>query len=212
MKRLLIAGAGGLGREVAAWAPHCHGHGVDWELGGFLDDNPHALDGFAMGELRVVGSIRDYRPAPEEVVGIALGLPKIRKELCDHLDSAGAVFANLIHQSVIMGARVKLGRGVLICPRAVLSVDIEVGDFVGINLCCTVGHDVRIGAYSQLSAQCDLTGGVQLGEGVFMGSGARVIPQVTVGDWAVLGAGSVTVRKVPAGMTVVGVPARPLVI
>jgi len=43
---------------------------------------------------------------------------------------------------------------------------------------------------------------------VFMGSRASIIPGKTVGSRAIVGAGAVVVRDVPAGVTVVGIPAR----
>jgi len=47
-----------------------------------------------------------------------------------------------------------------------------------------------------------------IGNNVVIGSGAIVLGPITVGDGARVGAGSVVVKPVPAGMTVVGVPAR----
>jgi maltose O-acetyltransferase len=51
---------------------------------------------------------------------------------------------------------------------------------------------------------------VRIGRNVWIGGGAIVLPGVTVGDDAVVGAGSVVTRDVPAGVTVVGNPARVL--
>ena len=48
----------------------------------------------------------------------------------------------------------------------------------------------------------------QMGREVFVGSSVAIIPGVSVGDGACLGAGSVVVRDVPAGASVMGVPAR----
>jgi serine O-acetyltransferase len=49
-----------------------------------------------------------------------------------------------------------------------------------------------------------------LGNDVVIGTGAVVLGPLTVGDGARIGAGSVVVRPVQAGVTVVGVPARPV--
>jgi acetyltransferase-like isoleucine patch superfamily enzyme len=51
---------------------------------------------------------------------------------------------------------------------------------------------------------------VRICEGADLGAGAVVLPKLTVGADAVLGAGAVAVRDVAPGITVVGVPARPL--
>ncbi len=47
-----------------------------------------------------------------------------------------------------------------------------------------------------------------IGNNVVIGSGAIILGPITVGEGARVGAGSVVVKSVPAGMTVVGVPAR----
>jgi serine O-acetyltransferase len=48
-----------------------------------------------------------------------------------------------------------------------------------------------------------------IGDNVFIGAGARVLGGVCVGDNAVIGANAVVIHDVPAGVTAVGVPARP---
>jgi maltose O-acetyltransferase len=49
---------------------------------------------------------------------------------------------------------------------------------------------------------------VRIGRNVWIGGGAIILPGVSIGDDAVIGAGSVVTRRVPAGATVVGNPAR----
>lgn len=48
----------------------------------------------------------------------------------------------------------------------------------------------------------------RVGRGAFIGVHAVILPGVTVGPGAIVGAGSVVTRDVPAGSTVVGVPAK----
>lgn len=44
MKRIIILGAGGLGRQVLAQLQVDYGHGIDWVIGGFLDERgPEAV-------------------------------------------------------------------------------------------------------------------------------------------------------------------------
>ncbi len=50
---------------------------------------------------------------------------------------------------------------------------------------------------------------VTIGSNVWIGGGAILLPGITIGDDAIIGAGSVVTRDVPAGVTVVGSPARP---
>jgi len=52
---------------------------------------------------------------------------------------------------------------------------------------------------------------ITIGRNVWIGGGAIVVPGVTIGDDAIVGAGSVVTRNVPAGATVAGNPARPII-
>ena len=75
----------------------------------------------------------------------------------------------------------------------------------------TVGAGTNIGA-GTISANYDGTHKhpTTIGDNVFIGSDSVLIAPVTVEDGARTGAGSVVNRDVPAGTTVVGVPARPI--
>jgi sugar O-acyltransferase (sialic acid O-acetyltransferase NeuD family) len=206
MKKLLIVGAGGFGRELHAWAGQHPDCGRQWQLAGFLDDNPEALKPF--GSFAPVAPLTGHRPSADQLYVVGLGMPTLKEQLVAPLVSAGADILTFIHPSAIIGERVTLGRGVVICPGAVLSVDIDVGDFAMVNLNCTIGHDARIGRWTSLSAHCDITGGARVGQGCFFGSRATVIPGKNIGDRTVVAAGAVVMTHVPSDVLVAGNPAR----
>lgn len=208
-KSLVIVGAGGFGREVFEWAAQTFDFASEWRFKGFVDDNPRALDGkdYPVG---VLCGTEAYDPEPEDYFLCAVGKPGIKAALVQQMLQKGAKPATLIHPSVVIGRNVRLGRGVILCPRVVLTCDISVGDFVTLNVATAAGHDVEIGSWSQTSGFCDLTGNTRVGECVFMGSHSTILPGMSVGNRAVVGAGSVVVRDVPPGETVFGAPAVPL--
>lgn len=206
MKKLLIVGAGGFGREIYAWAAQHPDCGQVWTLAGFLDDNVEALMPF--GSFAPVLPAAGHQPSSEHVYLCGLGLPPVKEKVIGPLLKAGAEFITFVHPTALVGARVNLGQGVVLCPGAILSADITVGDFAMVNLNSTIGHDASLGAWTTLSAQCDITGHVKVADRVFMGSRATIIPGKTIGSRAILGAGAVVISDVPANVTVVGNPAR----
>lgn len=66
---------------------------------------------------------------------------------------------------------------------------------------CSIIANVTIGMRNE-------QGFPTIGDNVFIGAGARVLGKIRVGDGAVIGANAVVIHDVPAGATVVGVPAR----
>jgi bifunctional UDP-N-acetylglucosamine pyrophosphorylase/glucosamine-1-phosphate N-acetyltransferase len=75
----------------------------------------------------------------------------------------------------------------------------------------TVGPGVNVGAGTTFANYDGVAKHrTEVGEGVFLGSGTVLVAPVRVGPGARTGAGSVVIDDVPAGVTVVGVPARPI--
>ena len=209
MKQIYIVGAGGFGREVFDWMMETFDMFEEYSFAGFLDDNLQALDGFSI-EASVVKKISDYKAVENDCLICGIGSPSVKKEICQSLIREGGNFISLIHPSAKMGRGSKIGYGSVVCPNVVITCDVDVGDFVMLNLSSTIGHDSKIGNWSTLSAQCDITGYVEIGESVFLGSGARIIPSKKIGSSSIIGAGSVVIKDVAIDTSVFGNPARPI--
>lgn len=207
MNRLLIIGAGGFGREVLQWARDVPRDQRDWEVGGFLDASPGALDGFGVN-LPIIGDPTSYWPGPEDRFVCALGDPATKLRLARGLKARSATFAMLVHPSARIPPGNRVGEGCIFCPSSGVTTNVTVGDFVTFNTVSGAGHDAVIGDGCTFSSHVDVHGRVELGEGVFLGSHASVLPGMKVGDYAKIGAGAVVVRNVKARTSVFGNPAR----
>ncbi len=208
-KKLVIVGAGDYGREVFTWAGQAIAHGAPWELAGFLDDRPDATKGFG-DDLRVLGPVGAHVPAENELFLCAIGNPVTKREVDRKLRARGARFATLIHPTALVGRRVQIGEGSILCPFTQLSCDITLGRFVTFGTFSNTAHDTAIGDYTQVSGSCEINGHAVLEEGVFLGSHATILPRARVGSYAYVGAGSVVLRRVRAGVKVFGNPAIPI--
>jgi sugar O-acyltransferase (sialic acid O-acetyltransferase NeuD family) len=208
MKRLIVVGAGGIGREIFRYAQDVASVNQEWQVGGFLDDNPKALDALEY-DVPVIGGIKDYVPQADDLFVMGIGSPPRRKlEFAECLMKRGAEFVTLIHPNAIIGNHVRLGRGCVICPFALVTCDATLGDFVTLNAHATVGHDAVLGDGCTLSIYASVSGYGKLGKGVCLGNHGTVLPSMEVGDFAKVGSGSVVLRTVKPGTTVMGVPAK----
>jgi len=210
MRRFLIVGAGGFGRELLDWVKDPR-PGGDEAVTGFLDDNPHALDGYGV-PVGIVDSIADYEPRPDDLLVMAIGQVRPKLSIAATLLERGARFATVLHPTAGVGRGVELGVGCVMCPESRVTCDARIGDFVAFNVSAGAGHDTTIGDGCMLNAHSTIEGFASLGRGVFMGSHACVLPRVRVGDWATIGAGSAVVANVKPLTTVLGVPARRLAV
>lgn len=206
---IAIVGGGGLGKETAVLIGQINKYKKTWNLIGFFDDGIKI--GSTVLSVPVLGGIRElntYRK-PLHLV-IAIGNPGIKVQLAARITNPSVTFPVLIHPAAVIGEHVMMGAGTVITAGCVLTVDIEIGKHVLINLNTTIGHDVNIGDCSSIMPGAHLSGFVTVCKSVFIGTGASVLQHITIEAGASVGAGAVVTKSIKKNKTVVGVPARTL--
>ena len=203
---IIIVGAGGFGREVYLWAKDSFSKD-QYRIKGFLDDNNRALDNFNL-DIGIIENIGGYMPEEKDRFLIAIGNVKIKKSIIKKLIGKKAKFLSLIHPTAIVVNTARIGQGVIICPFCLVSDNVELNDFVMMNIYSSCGHDAKVGKYCILSPYATLNGFVILKDEVFLGTHTTVIAYKKVGYQSKVSANSVVMRDVPPNKIVFGVPGK----
>lgn len=211
MKDLIIIGASGFGREVAWAVERINRAEPVWNFLGFLDDDD-GIQGTAINGYRVLGKTSDIGKYPDVYFVVAIGASRIREKIVKNIitDNPNIMFGTIIDPSVEMSNLVTIGEGTIICAHTIITVNIEIGSHVIINLDCTIGHDSELKDFVTLYPSVNVSGMTSIGYAVELGTGMQIIQGKSVGDYSIVGSGAVVVKNIPAKCTATGVPAKPI--
>lgn len=205
---LLLVGAGGFGREVAALVETLNQQALTWNLRGFVDDDPALHDTVVM-EIPVRGDVDWLTRQTGLSVSLTIGDGSARRAVAHRLTDTDLQPATLVHPTVSVHRTVALGPGTILCQGAAPTVDVQIGPHAVLDQHCTVGHDAVLDAFVSLRPGARISGSAHLEQAVTVGAGAVVLPKVTIGAGTTVGAGAVVTDDLPPDCTAVGVPARP---
>lgn len=211
MKKISIFGAGGFGREVKMLIEQINSTEKEWDFIGFWDDD-ESIDSH-INDSPLIGGIKQLNEFENELYLVcAVAEPNTKEKIINKISNPKVKFPILIHPSVIIGNKkfVSIGEGTIIAAGNIITVNVEIGKHVILNLSCTIGHDTNIGNYSSFMPSVNISGEVNVMDNVYVGTGAKIINQLEIGRNTTVGAGAVVAKSLPENCIAVGVPAKPI--
>ncbi len=207
--KIIIVGAGGHAQVVTDILLSMQKYNSSIQPIGFVDDDLNLIGKKILG-LPVSNTIAHLSEISHDAVVISIGNNRARKRLFESLHKNGERVITACHPQAIIGADVVIGEGCMICAGVVINTGSVVGENVILNTSCSIDHHNVIADHCHIAPGVHLGGEVAIGTGSIVGIGATVMPRCHIGEWSTIGAGACVIKSITAGLTVVGVPAKPL--
>lgn len=191
MTALTIVGAGGHGRDIATIAHQA----LRYVQVVMLDDDPAK-------ELLPTACV-----ATAEWYLLGFNAPAMRERFDQHERDI-----YLVHPSAAVAPDTQPTAGLVIAQQVVIGPEVTFGRHVHINYHASMTR-TTLGDYTTVAPGATIGGDVTIGARCFIGLNASIGNLVVLGDDVTVGMGAVIPPRttIPAGVTVVGNPARELV-
>ena len=206
-----VYGSGGCGRVVMPFLRNTVSGAADEFV--FIDDMPQAtaINGHSVCSWATFLSA----PKPKQVC-VAIANSIVRERLAQKCIAAGLSWVGVKSNLALILDSTQIGEAAIISPFATIGPNVRFGRGLLADLYSCINHDCSVGDFVTFAPFANCNGNVVIEDHAYIGAGAMIRQgqpgkPLIIGRGAIIGMGAVVTRDVPAGVTVVGNPARPLV-
>ncbi|MHA3080182.1 acetyltransferase [Acinetobacter sp. ANC 3791] len=207
-----VYGASGFGKEVMPLVRKQFST-MKKEQFVFIDDNQagNILNGYPI--LSYVDFL--VNTSKKKGVVIAIANSQIREKLMLQLAADQINQLNIHADNAVIAEEAEIAEGSLFCAFTCVTSNAKIGKGFHANIYSYIAHDCVIGDFVTFAPSVKCNGNVHIEDHAYIGTGAIIkqgTPErpIVIGKGAVVGMGAVVTKSVPAGITVIGNPARPL--
>ena len=205
IKKIVIYGAGGLGREIYELIDEVN----KYNILGFLDDG--IINNKESVNIPILGGI-EFLHNIEYPIGVVFAISdvyvkqNIYKKILQI--NKGHYFPIVIAKNSYVSKRAMLSEGTIVGRYCSVSTSVQLGKFVFLNTKCDIGHDAVIGDFCSLMPSVNVSGNVSVGQRTLIGVQSAILQRIKIGSDVTVGMGSKVMTDVPDNCTVMGYPAK----
>ncbi len=211
-KLYAIYGASGCGRSLMPVARQQLAREQDPSEIVFIDDAQTAITTVNAHRAMNYASFL-VEPAVQKQVLIAIANSQVREKIANRLEADGIQLWSVMADNVVLMDDVQIAAGAALSPFVTITSNIKIGKCFHANLYSYVEHDCVIGDFVTFAPGVKCNGNIHIQDHAYIGAGAMIKQgspdqPLVIGRGAIVGMGAVVTKSVPAGVTVVGNPAR----
>lgn len=209
MKKIVLFGAGGFGKEVAGIIRSINRVKPTYDLLGFVVEKKYFEYGKTINDYPLLGD-EDWLLENKNYVRCVCTIANTHQKarIQNFLTEMGVSFETIVSPFAIVSPDSVIGLGCVIYPYVTISTNTIINDGVLLNTYVTIGHDAVIGKYTSVMPATGISGNCVIGEEVSIGGHAFVVPGKKIGHNSVVAAGSIVFSNVKPNTTVLGNPAK----
>jgi len=208
MQDLVLFGAGGMAKEVAALVRDINRETLMFRHIAYVVDDAYFREGEEIHGVPVFPRNWLIEHKTDVVCVCAVGYSKERRIIQRSLMQEGVRFVNLLHPTTRLGEGTTIGVGCIMEPNCGISADCRLGDGIFLNGDVNIGHDAVLEDYVTCFPRCQVSGKVRIGEAACIGSMSFINEKRKIGAEAVVAPGSIVFGNVKEGTHVMGNPAK----